>query len=370
MTYKPRLTEPSSTDKHWIHTSAGGYNKCVKISGNSVLPNCVGYAYGRFMEVLGKKSCNLSTHDAGLWYGNTGDGYKRGKTPQLGAVICWKHVTSWGHVAIVEQIHKDGSITTSESGYASARFWTKRRTNSNGNWGASANYVFQGFIYNPNYSKGNGNPDAIPADTTSTPQSDDNAASYIDPRDYINTSAFTPFVVTLSPTVTRLNENKLKKAGVVGAMLYGGSYYDSTHRTRPIYRSLTLDIQVSMITKMNVPFGLYVDSYAANYREAELECEKLYLTVTAYPPPLGIWVRTHFKANHKKTNNRILDTYHSYFKKWGLGNRSGLICTRSQIHRIDWSMYQNQFFLHLVDPTKEIPDSTTLLEPKFFDVKS
>ena len=41
MAYTPRLTAPSTTDKHWIHTSGGGYNSCIRINGTySCLPNC------------------------------------------------------------------------------------------------------------------------------------------------------------------------------------------------------------------------------------------------------------------------------------------------------------------------------------------
>lgn len=156
MAFTPRLTAPEPSEKYWVHTPLG-YNPCIICTPiySSVLANCVGYAYGRFMEILGTQSCNLSTHDAGTWYPNTSDGYARGKSPQLGAVICWSKPGDAGHVAIVEQINADGSIVTSESGYGrpwAKRFWTTHRTNANGNWGQSKSYIFQGFIYNPNSS--------------------------------------------------------------------------------------------------------------------------------------------------------------------------------------------------------------------------
>lgn len=150
MTFKPRLTAPSTTDKNWIHTSAGGKNSCIKISGNSVLPNCVGYAYGRFMEILGSTP-KLSRGNAENWWGNTSDGYKRGQTPKLGAVACWRKGKAGvssdgaGHVAIVEQINSDGSIVISQSGYNSKRFWTSAIKKGY----ALSGYTFQGFIYNP-----------------------------------------------------------------------------------------------------------------------------------------------------------------------------------------------------------------------------
>lgn len=151
MTFKPRLTAPSTTDKHWMHTSKGGWNSCILISGKSCLPNCVGYAWGRFYEIMGKAP-KLSRANAEMWFGNTADGYKRGKTPKLGAVICWRKgkagvsADGAGHVAIVEQIKSDGSIVISESGYNAFRFRTRTLKPPYAIGGA---YVFQGFIYNP-----------------------------------------------------------------------------------------------------------------------------------------------------------------------------------------------------------------------------
>lgn len=150
MSFKARLTAPSVTNKNWIHTSKGGKNSCILITGNSVLPNCVGYAWGRFMEILGSTP-KLSRRNAEDWYGYTVDGYKRGSTPKLGAVICWRKGKTGtgsdgaGHVAIVEKINSDGSIVISQSGYNSKRFWTS--TIKRGY--ALSDYVFQGFIYNP-----------------------------------------------------------------------------------------------------------------------------------------------------------------------------------------------------------------------------
>ena len=149
MAFKARLNAPSTSDKKWIHTSAGGKNSCIKVSGNSVLPNCVGYAWGRFMEILGKTP-KLSRSNAENWYGYN-DGYERGKTPKLGAVIVWSKgkvgvgSDGAGHVAIVEEIYEDGSFLVSQSGYKSTRFWTSKIPKT----GYLKGYIFLGFIYNP-----------------------------------------------------------------------------------------------------------------------------------------------------------------------------------------------------------------------------
>lgn len=148
--YKARTSAPSTTDKNWLHTSAGGYNSCILISNGSCLPNCVGYAWGRWRELLGENP-KLSRRNAELWYGYTADGYKRGSTPKLGAVVCYRKGTvddgsdGAGHVAIVEDIYSDGSILVSQSTYGGARFSTKTLSKGYA-WGS---LVFQGFIYLP-----------------------------------------------------------------------------------------------------------------------------------------------------------------------------------------------------------------------------
>lgn len=160
--FTPRTTAPSTTDKYWKHTSAGGVNECILISNGSCIPNCVGYAWGRFYEIIGKRP-SLSRANAEDWYGYTTDGYRRSQTPALGAVICWAKgkvgVSSdgAGHVAIVEEIKSNGDIVTSNSGYNSTRFWMQTFTKASGY--SMNGYTFQGFILPP---------DSTPVTTPST----------------------------------------------------------------------------------------------------------------------------------------------------------------------------------------------------------
>ena len=146
--FSRRLTAPSTTNKFYIKTTKGGYNKCIQIKEDgSVLPNCVGYAWGRFMECQPNTyTCRLSRGNAENWYGYN-DGYARGQTPKLGAVICWHSTRSGGHVAIVEKIYANGTILTSNSAYNGKRFYTKTLYPPNYYMGSA--YSFQGFIYNP-----------------------------------------------------------------------------------------------------------------------------------------------------------------------------------------------------------------------------
>lgn len=152
-TFVPRTTEPTVHDI-WFYDSNPFF-----VSGYG-MPNCTAYAWGRFAELLGDKP-KLSLGNAENWYGYS-DGYTRGKTPMVGAVICWRRGQAGvesdgaGHVAIVEAVNADGSILISESGW-NAYYWkTSTRTNDNGNWGQSSSYTFQGFIYHPMDFDGSG----------------------------------------------------------------------------------------------------------------------------------------------------------------------------------------------------------------------
>lgn len=104
-------------------------------------------------EILNATTCNLSINQAEIWYLNTGDGYARGQTPQLGAVICYDEPGAGsGHVAIVEQINYTGgsvsSIVLSESVYGGVTFRLQTVYPGN-NWQLYTGMNFQGFIYLP-----------------------------------------------------------------------------------------------------------------------------------------------------------------------------------------------------------------------------
>lgn len=159
-TYKP------SGNKNYITTGSGGWNTCIKgypMDPNAnVLANCVGYASGRFNEIINEARGTTGCTYKGLncnaeWFVERAReaGLKMGSTPKVGAIICWKKGSvdggqdGAGHVAIVERVNSDGSIYTSESGYGSTAFWNQTRNNSNGRWGCGSGYALRAFIYLP-----------------------------------------------------------------------------------------------------------------------------------------------------------------------------------------------------------------------------
>ena len=145
MEYKPRLTCPSKDNKYYN----SNLNPFVS-SGYGMFQNggnCTCYAWGRMSELLGER-CKLYTGNAETWYKHTEDGYKRGQTPKLGAVICWEGIGSKaGHVGIVEiEPDKDGIITISNSGWKSFLFKTRKLKPP---YYIGSGYKLQGFIYCP-----------------------------------------------------------------------------------------------------------------------------------------------------------------------------------------------------------------------------
>ena len=155
-----RTTRPAN-NKNFITKGSGGWNTCIK--GNpryqyaDALANCVGYASGRFNEIIniarettGCTYTTLNCNAVGFKERAEAAGLKTGSTPRRGAIMCWGKEGGAGHVAIVERVNNSNSVYTSESGWgSSAIFWNSKRSNNNGRWGIGAGYYFRCFIYLP-----------------------------------------------------------------------------------------------------------------------------------------------------------------------------------------------------------------------------
>jgi len=148
MSFTPRLNDTG------IRNNPKWYSSNPFYQSGYGMPNCTCYAWGRFWEIgdpnnVGEHRPLLSLGNGNEWWSYTQDGYERGQTPKLGAVICFGYA-SVGHVAIVEEIRDGGEqIVTSNSDYNGTFFYTQlliRKANGKYNNGRGDN---QGFIYNP-----------------------------------------------------------------------------------------------------------------------------------------------------------------------------------------------------------------------------
>lgn len=150
--FKPRTTAPGLDNKNYIKTTHGGYNYCKLINDKtgSVMPNCVGYAWGRAREILGKFH-ELSRGNAEVWWGKN-DGYVRSQKPKVPSIICWKQGSAGsgndgaGHVAVVEAIDADGTITISNSAYKGTNFYMRKMKPP---YNYAKGFILQGFIHLP-----------------------------------------------------------------------------------------------------------------------------------------------------------------------------------------------------------------------------
>ena len=146
---------------YYIMTSYGGWSPCIQgnnahglrpFSG-SVLPNCSGYATGRFNEKLGLGACTwLGSYSGGEFISvAASQGLGIGWDPVPGAILVWGDPGEEGHVAVVEQVIDNDTIITSESGWNYSvepvvRQYTRTR-GANGRWGYSQEC--KGFAYPP-----------------------------------------------------------------------------------------------------------------------------------------------------------------------------------------------------------------------------
>ena len=164
---KQRTKQPKN-NKYYIRLVSGGLNGAVEgnpaIDGANVLCNCVGYANGRFNEIINDpdlKGVNkafkyqLVCNAENFIESAKAQGLKVSKKPVQGGIMVWQKGATLGggdgagHVAVVEAVYDDGTIITSESGWAAWAFKRVKRNNANGRWGQNSLYKFRGCIINP-----------------------------------------------------------------------------------------------------------------------------------------------------------------------------------------------------------------------------
>ncbi len=134
-----------------------------KSYSNGYLGQCTWYAYGRANEILSNAGSNLKwtiASDAGTWYqknlerGSNGFESSSDYTePRAGAIIVWRNA-SHGHVAVVESVNADGTVTISEANIGGVRnsitnpygwqYVTLSLENIRLRW---KTYIFAGYIY-------------------------------------------------------------------------------------------------------------------------------------------------------------------------------------------------------------------------------
>lgn len=175
---KVRTTKPGAGDKYFIRQANGGFSTCIQGKPTdkycNVLANCVGYACGAYneQENLGYEKYHLNCNAENFIERAIASGLSVVSKPVVGGILVWQKGATLsgsdgaGHVAIC--IEKgNGYIRTAESGYGSSAFWISKRTNSNGKWGAGADYRYRGCIISKTWKPDTPTPAPTPTPTPS-----------------------------------------------------------------------------------------------------------------------------------------------------------------------------------------------------------
>ena len=162
--FTPRLTKPANKNLYYITKATGGYSPCI-LGNNAkgrrdpnlnVLPNCVGWAVGRFNEIGDYGKCKWLGSTNAKYFINLAEsqGLEISNEPTLGGVMVWTHQSKAGHVAVVEKIISPKAVVTSESEWNLNAFATYTHIKGDGNWRdgcywMNEAYVYLGCIVNP-----------------------------------------------------------------------------------------------------------------------------------------------------------------------------------------------------------------------------
>lgn len=159
MAFSIRTSKPAKGNKFYNTKANGGYSTCIAGKPTdvcNVLANCVGYACGRFNEIIGSmKYPSLNCNAENFIERAKSMGLTIVSYPTLGGIMVWQKGGTLddsdgaGHVEIVERIDSANQIYTSASNYGGTAFYNSLRTNSNGRWGLGSKYSFRGCIVNP-----------------------------------------------------------------------------------------------------------------------------------------------------------------------------------------------------------------------------
>ena len=150
-----RNTLPEYGNPFYNTTDVGGYSLCILgqpvCDGRNVLANCVGYACGRFNEIIGSMKYPRLYCDAQNFIEQARNLYPDLQItdyPTLGGIMVFSKIgEDYGHVMIVEQLIDGNTIYTSESAWHGKPFFNAHRYKSS-NWSMSG-YQYLGNIVNP-----------------------------------------------------------------------------------------------------------------------------------------------------------------------------------------------------------------------------
>ena len=157
--FSPRTTAPEAGNPYY-YSDINIYHKSGRSPGGvncNSAGNCTWYAYGRAYEILGTAPAFSGVYAPWTLFTNGMSGYEK-KTaaenpqPKQGALIFWE-AEEYAHMAVVEEVHGDGTFTVSQSYFhegAGQLFVREKITIGSESSAGSGSYgTFLGYIYLP-----------------------------------------------------------------------------------------------------------------------------------------------------------------------------------------------------------------------------
>ncbi|MCD8211644.1 MAG: hypothetical protein LUC17_01280 [Oscillospiraceae bacterium] len=192
----------------------------------------------------------------------------------------------------------------------------------------------------------------------------DSACGYIT-RDSINVDALQQYIVTVDRNTPNPSYSTWLKNKVAGVIIEAGYLYNAQHTVVSNPRNPYIQQQCTNAVSAGMPYGLYWDVKAKTVDEAKSELYQLQFLIRKYPPVLGMWLHLSLTAS-TATNNNIIDTYYQEFIILGLKGNIGFYVTKSELEKITWSKYQEDWWLWLVNHVSDTTQLSSLIDPSFF----
>lgn len=168
---------------------------------------------------------------------------------------------------------------------------------------------------------------------------------------------------------TEALKSQFTKNRISGVVLEAGYLYDSKH-SKVLFKSPKFYDHMNAMTKMNVPYGLWMTCRARTTSEAKAEMEELRKCVQVSVVKLGVWLSLDFHdSSIPSDNDLILDVYREQLTLMGLAGKFGLYVSEEQLELVSWMDHCSDWLLWLVDrldSTQELAELDGILTPKFW----
>ena len=183
----------------------------------------------------------------------------------------------------------------------------------------------------------------------------------------LDPTQFDPFIALFGRNA-KVDYHALKNLRVLGAIIEGGYRYNQDHTRTKVFDNPNIEDQITALDNNKIWYGMYTICRARTVIEAKIEVEYFRYQLYRHPPRLGAWLNIGEFGKDLSLNDSLLRQYNTDLTNLGFTGRMGIIATRNVLNYISWSVWQNEFFLYLVDHVGDLAALNDFLTPWFFSI--